>query len=353
MRFSAIDAVSPAIEHTRRQLFQPFRLGQWIKLAFVGMLAGELGSGGCNISNFHIPHQPQVSRQFLEPSWGSFDPALLIPLIVVLLVSGLVLGILFMYISSVMRFVLFDSIMAKECRIGEGWSRRQGPGWRYFLWKLVYLLLMFAGIVVLVGVPAAFAVGMGWLSQPQQHVAPLVLLGIAVFLAVLLFALAIAIIFVLTKDFVVPQMALEGIDAFEGWRRLWRMMRAEKGSYAAYVGVKILMAIGAAIAVGIVALILGLMIAIPTVGLSIIAVLTGKTAGLTWNVYTITLAVVVGTLLLCAFLFVVSLVSVPVIVFFPAYSIYFFAARYPALSVALYPPMAPPPPLANSLPTPG
>ncbi|MGB2834648.1 MAG: hypothetical protein WBC30_03385, partial [Candidatus Sulfotelmatobacter sp.] len=38
------------------------------------------------------------------------------------------------------------------------------------------------------------------------------------------------------------------------------------------------------------------------------------------------------------FLYVVSLISVPVIVFFPAYSIYFFAARYPALSAALYPP---------------
>jgi hypothetical protein len=38
----------------------------------------------------------------------------------------------------------------------------------------------------------------------------------------------------------------------------------------------------------------------------------------------------------------VSLVSVPAIVFFPAYSIYFFAGRYPALSAALYPaPIAP------------
>jgi hypothetical protein len=68
--------------------------------------------------------------------------------------------------------------------------------------------------------------------------------------------------------------------------------------------------------------------------LSILAVLTGKTAGLTWNVYTITLAVVVGSVLLAIFLYVIALISVPVIVFFPAYSIYFFAARYPALSAS-------------------
>ena len=52
------------------------------------------------------------------------------------------------------------------------------------------------------------------------------------------------------------------------------------------------------------------------------------------NLYTITLAVVVGTLLIFALLYVLSLVSVPAVVFFPAYSIYFFAARYPALECA-------------------
>jgi hypothetical protein len=104
------------------------------------------------------------------------------------------------------------------------------------------------------------------------------------------------------------------------------------------------MAIGAAVMVGVAALILGLVIAIPTIGLSVLAVLTGKSAGLTWNAYTITLAVVVGSILLAGFLYLVSLISVPVIVFFPAYSIYFFAARYPALAAVLYP--APPEPAA-------
>jgi hypothetical protein len=140
-------------------------------------------------------------------------------------------------------------------------------------------------------------------------------------------------------------MALEEIGAMEGWRRLWPMIKAEKGGYAGYIGMKIVMAIGAAIMVGIATLILGLFIAIPTVGLSILAILTGQSAGLTWNAYTITLAVVVGSILLAGLLYLIALISVPVIVFFPAYSIYFFAARYPALSRVLYPaPPAPPAP---------
>jgi hypothetical protein len=118
------------------------------------------------------------------------------------------------------------------------------------------------------------------------------------------------------------------------------MIKSEKGGYAAYIGMKIVMAIGAGIIVAIATVILGLIIVIPTALFSVLAIVTGKTAGLTWNAYTITLAVVVGCVLLAGFLYVIALISVPVIVFFPAYSIYFFAARYPALSTALYPPPA-------------
>jgi hypothetical protein len=351
--FSAVDAITPAFEHTKKQLFQPFRFAQWTKLAVVGLLAGELGSsGGCNSSNFNFNQHPGATRHFMDSGFSGFsgiDPALLAGLIAVLVTTGLVVGIILMYISSVMRFILFDSVMAKDCQIREGWNRRQGPGLRYFFWKLAYLLVTLGGLIVLVGIPAGFAFAVGWLKQPKVHVVPLVLGGILVFFALMIFVLALALVFVMTKDFVVPQMALEDIGVMEGWRRLWWMIKAEKGGFAAYIGMKIVMAIGAGIVVGIATLILGLIIAIPTVGLSIIAVLTGKTAGLTWNAYTITLAVVVGCVLLALFLYVIALISVPVIVFFPAYSIYFFAARYPRLSAVLYP--APPAPAAPQVPS--
>jgi hypothetical protein len=133
-------------------------------------------------------------------------------------------------------------------------------------------------------------------------------------------------------------MALEGIGAIEGWRRLWPMLRAEQGGYAVYVLMKIVLAIGAAIVIGVVSVILVLVVAIPAAGLGIVAALTGKAAGLTWNVFTITMAVVVGCILLAILLYLLALISVPAIVFFPAYAIYFFAPRYRTLSLVLYPP---------------
>ena len=52
----------------------------------------------------------------------------------------------------------------------------------------------------------------------------------------------------------------------------------------------------------------------------------------------IAIAIVVGGILLVAFLIIATLISVPAVVFFPAYAIHFFAERYPALSSVLNPP---------------
>jgi hypothetical protein len=342
--FSAIDAIAPAIEHTKQQLFRPFRLGQWLRLALVGLLAGELSSGGgCN-----IPSVPNMNSSHRGGSIGHLpgldggNLALLGGMIATIIIAAFVLSILFLYISSVMRFILFDSVLAKECHIREGWSRRQEDGWRFFLWKMLYSTITFVVLIMMLGIPAAFAFAMGWFQDPKQHLLPLILGGIILFFAVVGVVIAFAVIYVLTKDFVVPQMALEDIGAMEGWRRLWPMMMAEKGGYAGYVGMKILLAIGASIILGIVGFIFILIIFVPAAGVAIAAVVGAKAAGVGWTAGTITLAVVAGCVLLAIFFFISSLISVPAIVFFPAYSIYFFASRYPTLSALLYP--APPAP---------
>src|SRR6201998_660926 len=123
------------------------------------------------------------------------------------------------------------------------------------------------------------------------------------------------------------------------------MIQMEKSAYAVYVIMKIVLAFGAAIAVGIASAILVVLLAVPAVAVALAAVLGGKTRGLSWRVRTITTAVVALCILFAVLLYLVSLVSVPVIVFFPAYAMYFFAARYRPLTVALYP-EPPPAPVA-------
>ena len=77
---------------------------------------------------------------------------------------------------------------------------------------------------------------MGWLTHPGDHVLALVLGGILLFFLFCGFLVCLGVVAVLTKDFVVPQMAMEDIGAIEAWRRLLSMMNREKGGYAGYLG---------------------------------------------------------------------------------------------------------------------
>lgn len=344
MPISAIDAISPAFRRAREQLFQPFRAGEWLRLALVGLLAGEFSSSGCN-TNFQVP---QRTNHFLAPALPHINLAAMAGLIALLVGLGAILYVLFLYVNSVMRFILFDSVIARHCEIRRGWNRRQKAGVRYFLWQLVFMVAVMVGMTIVIGIPAAIALAAGWLSNPKQHLAPLILGGMVLFLVVLAFVLLVAVVHVLTKDFVIPQMALEDLSAFQAWSRLLPMLSLEKGPYAGYLLMKIVMALGVAVVVGILAFIVILVMLIPVGGLGAAVVLAGKAAGLQWNLYTITLAVIAGCVLLVVILYVMSLISVPAIVFFPAYSIYFFASRYPALDALVNSPPSPaaePPPM--------
>src|SRR4051812_37115796 len=87
---SAVDTISLAFQHTKRQLVEPFRFGQWVRLAIVGLLAGEMGSSVSSRfpSSFKTPHHPPAN-EFLGPAFPKIDPALLAALIAVLVVSGI------------------------------------------------------------------------------------------------------------------------------------------------------------------------------------------------------------------------------------------------------------------------
>jgi hypothetical protein len=354
---SAVDAINPAFQHTAQQLLKPFRAGEWAKLALVGFLAGEMGPSGCSVPNLRglanggSHHFVQSGLPNLNiPRGPHLDPVALAALVAFLMLAGVAFGVVLIYLNSMMRFVLFDCVIAKQCRIGEAWRRRHAAGLRYFVWQILLLLTMTASMVILIGIPAGLAFVLGWPKQPNQHLVGLILGGTVVFFVFMALALGGLIVTVLTKDFVVPQMALESISAIEGWRRLLTMMKSEKASYAGYLGMKIVLALGAAVVVGIAAAIVALVLLIPVGGIGVIAVLAGMTAGLTWNLYTITLAIVAGCMMLAILFYVMALVSVPPMVFFPAYSIYFFAARYRQLGAMVYPLPANPAQTGPSLP---
>jgi hypothetical protein len=342
-RRSAIDVISPALEHTKRQLL-PWNWSQWWRLAVLGLATGELSSGGsCNGGNFNFPSTGGghgKSQEFLGnlPWWQGQDAATLALAIGVGLLVLCILILLFMYVSSVCRFVLIETVVKKRCDgIRAGWVKWRAAGRKYFLWLLVYQLALGVFAVVLIGIPVGIALLAGWLTNPREHLAPLIAGGIVLFFVLMAFLLAAAVVHVFGKDFMAPVMALENLDFADAWSRLLAMMKTDKGGYAGYLGMKIVLAIAA----GVVFAIIFVVLLIPVV-IAVVALVLGlKGAGVPWNAATIAAAIVAGAIAFILLMAVIALVSVPLAVFFPAYGIYFFASRYPALDAWLNPPPAP------------
>lgn len=363
MPVSAVDCVQPALQHTRAQLFTRFRWGQWSRLALVGILAAELHVGGCNFGNLgsswpRVPHKNQgefLPSSALPSGWPPFNPrhvsehiAQFIGLIVVGIFVAIVLGFIFLYISSVFRFILFDSVLRRECSISEGWRKCRHAGGRFFLWQLVFQFVAWMFLLVLVGVPLALAFAAGWTTNLREHIGRFVI-GLILLAGLFVgFVLVAAVIQVLAKDFLVPLMALEGLDFADGWRRLLAMIGREKGRYAVYLLLKLVLSIAAGILFTIIAIVPTLFVVVP----GVVAIAAGSAAGLGWSVTTISLAIIFGSLLLLLLIYLIALVCVPATVFFPAYAMHFFAARYPNLDALLNPAPVPAPPAPTLPPIP-
>ncbi len=354
MAKSAVDVISTAFEHTRKQLAEPFRLGQWARLALLALATGELSSGGGCSNGWSrlsgLAKAPNPSQNFIDPKdvLRGIDPALIGTLLVVAMLGGLVLMLVWIYVSSISRFILFESVLQKRCdSLSAGWQRWQGRGLSYFWWQLA-LAIVGVGVAAVLFLPLLLPV----LASMRNHEHPgpgLILAFLPMILVFGIFGLIMLLIAVLAKDFVVPLMAVDGVGVMEGWRRLLGMMKAEKASYAGYCGMKIVLAIGASVVFGILSGIAALFVILPVGIAAGVVVIVGKGAGLGWNAFTITAAIVVGVIALAVLLYVIALVCVPIAVFFPAYAMYFFAERFPALHARLYPP-APPLPIPPPAP---
>ena len=267
MPVSAVDCVQPALQHAREQLFTRFRFGQWSRLALVGILAAELRSGGCNFNPGHFagPSQnngnrfpfPAMPHGLPSFNHGHISPHLgqILGLIAVAIFAVFVLMFVFLYINSVFRFILFDSVLRRECSISEGWRKYHRAGLRFFLWQLVLMISTGMFLALLVGLPLAIAFASGWMTDIREHIGRMIVGVILLVGLFVVFGLTVAVVQALARDFLVPIMALEDLDFADGWHRLLGMIQPEKGRFAVYLLLKLVLSIAAAIVFGIIAII--------------------------------------------------------------------------------------------------
>lgn len=350
---SGVEAISPALEETQRQLLKPFRWGRWTRLALVSFLTGELVGGGGGFPT-NVPfgggksggHSgwDLVFRSLGERFWE------FLPLIVAAVLAILALFVFFIYVSSVFRFILLDSVLYDRAEIRAGWRAYNQPGRSYFLWQISFGFTTLAAFALVILLPIVSPWGRRAIENPGQHIVLIVVGVVLMICAVFVVVILASLTSLFARDFVVPFMALEGVRALEAWRRVFAALKGQVGSYALYVLMKMVLAVGVGIAFAFVDVAVLIVLLIPILLIGLVAVLLGQAAGLTWNPVTITIAVFIGGLLAGGLLFVMAMISVPVAVFFQAYSLYFLGSRYPNLGDKLRYPAKPLPAPASAPP---
>jgi hypothetical protein len=357
---SAVDCISLAFAQTKNQLFAPFRRQRWMRLAMVCLLTGEFAGGGGFSGNFNVPNwHPRHpsgggSRSSLlaapDIPWGKILPWL--PWIFVGVFLIIVFIVLYLYVASVYRFVLFDSVLYDRCELKGSWARWEPLGRSYFGWCFILFVIYAVGTAVLIGVPLAIVWKAGLFHHPGEHLAELILAGLGLFFILVLFGVLGAVIALFAKDFCVPIMAMENVGVLQAWRRLLPMLAAEKLAFAAYVLMKIVLAIGSAILVGIASILIFIALLIPLGIAGLIIFFGGKAIGLTFNPATVIILATAGAILVCGLIYVMALISTPPMVFFQSYMLHFFGSRYAPVGAVLFPPppQAPPPPLPGTPP---
>lgn len=338
---SATNAIEPALEQAKSMLFRPFRFKTWLKIGFIGWLAGG-ASGGFNINVPSFPGgQSGSSGGEVEQTvrvWLHEHILLIVLIAVVVTIVALVL----MYLSCRFRFILFDSIVHKDANIGRGWTRYGAEALRYFGFLLSFLFIFLAAIALTVGLPILHAFTRGTFNgNNPMAILRLVLL---ILLAAFVFAIVGAIIMSIANDFGVPLLALDDMTVGDAWRALTHMISGEPWAYAGYLGMKFVLSIAAGLAVAI-PFIFGLLILlIPGVILVLLGVAMAKALGPVAAVALVAIGALVGFALV---LTLSMLATAPVAVFFTSYSLHFFGGRYPKLGALMWP--EPPAPVAPSL----
>ncbi len=325
----AVEALQPAIRHTWNQLFRPFRLGLWARLALVGIFTGDMpGCGGGSSTGSGSGSGDQLLSL---PT----DPIALVVLIFLGVLFGLILVLGLIYVASVLRFVLLDIVLTDRYSLSQGFWRWRERGFSYFLWQLAFAAGLIVTLAIVVGVPALVAAAAGVFEGTGPGL--LVVIPLAMWLGLSLSAVVVGgiVVYVLARDFVVPIMALEEVGVLEGWIRFLPMLLAEKLSYLVYLILRVALVVASVIVFVIPAFLLVIVLWLLFGGIGLTLFLAGLWAEWTWNVYTIGAAVLLGGSALVFTMYLIAFLCNPAVAFFPTYALHFLSFRHAGVAEAL------------------
>jgi hypothetical protein len=237
-----------AYEWMKAMLFRPFDLNRWLTIAFAAFIAGGLGgSGGANLGR--LGRLGKGDWHYSATRHGDYGSDLhiewwLIAGIVVAVLAGLIVGLVWLWVSSRGRFVFTDCVVRNRAAIKEPWREFQREGNSYFLFSLLVAaaMIFLIGIILLLGWVPLKALAENGASWSGFEV-PLILGGLVVFLIWLVFALFLALV----TQFMVPVMYRRRCLAREAFLDVAKLIFARPGPFVLFLLFGMALALGVAV----------------------------------------------------------------------------------------------------------
>ncbi|MHC4214869.1 MAG: DUF7544 domain-containing protein [Planctomycetota bacterium] len=229
---SVIDPIGKAIDRVKEVLFNPFDLGKWFVIGFCAWLA-MLGQGGGGGGSFN----PGGGHRGVDPAqvkvWILEHLTLIISIGLGIFFVGLVIAIVFVWLSSRGRFMFLHCVAENKAEVKVPWHKFRDQGNSLFVFRLVLGIIGFVCMALFIGMIIAAIILM---SRGSRYTAPGLIAGLVV---VTLITILVGIIFALirkfTKDFVVPIMYLRGCRCLDAWGEFWRMLTSNKWYFTVYI----------------------------------------------------------------------------------------------------------------------
>jgi hypothetical protein len=230
---SVIDPIGKAIDRVKAVLFEPFEMGKWFVIGFCAWLAmlGQGGGGGGGSFN------PGGGHGGVDPAqvkvWILEHLTLIISIGLGIFVVGLIIGIVFLWLSSRGRFMFLHCVAENKAEVKVPWHKFRNQGNSLFVFRLVVGIIGFVCMALFIGMIIAAII---LLTRNSAYTAPALIAGIV---AATLIAIPVGIVFALikkfTKDFVVPIMYLRRCRCLDAWGEFWSMLTSNKWRFALYI----------------------------------------------------------------------------------------------------------------------
>lgn len=233
-----------AFELMKRILFQPFDVAKWLVIGFAAFLSGAWGSGfqfrfptggNWNFKSTSYNHHAPISDSL--PHW-------LLPFIFIVVAAIIVIAFVLMWIAARGRFIFMDCVVKNRAAIIEPWKDYRREGNSFFLFSLAVMLLaavIVLALVLLIVVPfGLFSAGNTTSGLRVALVCALIFLGLVWF--------ALAIIFAVVTQFMVPVMYRRRCLAREAFFDVWKLIRTRPWPFVLFVLFGIVLALAMLVA---------------------------------------------------------------------------------------------------------